>query len=93
MPGAGTITNTEVGVHGLVYQDRLYNNRWLISELVGMEREGWYGIYRDRMESIRGFLLYVSSTYRYMTPYMKGVYLTLDSWIPFRYEEGCRLRG
>ena len=45
------------------------------------------------MESIRGFLLYVSSTYRYMTPYMKGVYLTLDSWIPFRYEEGCRLRG
>ena len=32
-----------------------------------------------RMESIRGFLLYVTSTYSYMTPYLKGLSFTLDS--------------
>ena len=56
-----------------------------------MERGGIYGMYRVRMESIRGFLVYFPSTYRYMNLYLKGVYLTLDSWIPYRYEEGWRL--
>ena len=58
-----------------------------------MEREGRYGMSRERMDSIRGFLVYVSSTYKYMTPYLKGVNLTLDSWIPFRDKERWRLRG
>ena len=49
----------------------------IIAELMGMERGGRYGMSRERMESIRGFLVYVSRTYRYMTPYSKGVYLTL----------------
>ena len=34
----------------------------------------------SRMESIRGFLVYVSITYRYMNSYLKGVNLMLDSW-------------
>ena len=48
---------------------------------------------RARMESIRGFLVYVSSTYRNMTPYLKGFHLTLYSLRPYRDEEGWRLRG
>ena len=48
---------------------------------------------RARVESIRGFLVYVSRTYKYMTPYLKGVCLNLDIWIPYRDEEGWRLRG
>ena len=65
----------------------------LIAKLVEMER-GWrYGTYRVRMESIIGFLVYVSSTYRYTTLYLKGVYLTMGSWRPYREEEEWRLIG
>ena len=31
-------------------------------------------------ESAVGFLVYVSQTYTMMVPYLKGVYLTLNSW-------------
>ena len=58
-----------------------------------MEREGRYVMSRARMEYIRGVLVYVSRTYRYMTPYLKAVNLTLESWITYRYEERWRLRG
>ena len=44
-------------------------------------------MYRARMESIRGFLVYVSRKYRDMTPYLKEIYLNMDSWIPYRDEE------
>ena len=77
----------------MVYQERWDKTRQVIAELMTMEREGRYGMSRERMDSIRGFLVYVSSTYKYMTPYLKGVNLTLDSWIPFRDKDRWRLRG
>ena len=72
-PGSWAInfTNTEGGVHGLVSKERRDNTWRLVEELVGMEREGRYGMYRARVESIRGFMLYVSSTYREMNTYLK----------------------
>ena len=45
------------------------------------------------MDSVRGVLVYVSKTYRDMTPYLKGGNLTLDSLRPYMDDEGCRLRG
>ena len=45
------------------------------------------------MDSIIGFLGYVSSTYRDMSPYLKGVHLTLDSWRQYRDDEEWILRG
>ena len=44
-------------------------------------------------ERIRGFLIYVSRTYRAMVPYLKGLHLTLDFWRPNRDEEGWRATG
>ena len=63
-----TVTNTEGDMHGLVYQEIWDKNRRLILELVGVEREGRYGISRARMD------LYVSRIYRDMTPYLKATY-------------------
>ena len=48
---------------------------------------------RVRMESIIGFLVYLSRTYRYMNSYLKEVRMTLGSWGPYRDEEVWRLRG
>ena len=51
-----------------------------------MELEDSEGVHWARMESIRGFLIYVAIKYRYMNPYLKGLRLTLDVWIPYRYK-------
>ena len=46
--------------------------------LVVIEREGRYGMFRTRMDYIRGFLLYVFRTCKDMKTYLRGVHLTLD---------------
>ena len=51
------------------------------------------GMNRVRLESIRGLLVYVSRTYQYMNPYLKGLHLTLDRCRPHRAGDGCKLRG
>jgi hypothetical protein len=46
---------------------------------------------RKRLESARGFLVYVARTYTTMLPYLKGVHLTIDSWRAHQDEEGWRI--
>ena len=41
-------------------------------------------------KSISGFIVYVAQTYPALMPYMKGIYLTLNSWRPQRDEEGWK---
>jgi hypothetical protein len=43
------------------------------------------------LESYRGFLIYFSRTYPSFIPYLKGIHLTLDSWRPWRREDGWKL--
>lgn len=44
-----------------------------------------------KLESIRGFLVYVSQAYPAMQTYLRGIHMTLDSWRPGRDEEGWKL--
>jgi hypothetical protein len=44
------------------------------------------------LKSIRGFLVYVARTYPSMTPYLKGIHATIDSWRPGRDDEGWKLK-
>ena len=84
LPLEETITNTQDVVHGLVSQDIWDKTQRIIVELTCMEMEDSDGMHWDRMESIIGFLIYISSKYRDMNPYFKGLHLKLDSWIPYR---------
>ena len=43
------------------------------------------------LERIVGFLVYVSQTYTCMVPYLKGMYLTLNSWRHGRDETGWKI--
>ena len=43
-------------------------------------------------ESCVGFLVYVAMTYPSMVPYLKGIYLTLNSWRPGRNTEGWSIK-
>ena len=40
-----------------------------------------------------GFLVYVAGTYTMFTSYLKGIYLTLNSWRPGRTADGWPLPG
>ncbi len=46
---------------------------------------------RKMLERDRGFLIYVSQTYKHMRPYLQGFHLTIDSWQPGRDNEGWRV--
>ena len=48
------------------------------------------GIEHKELERCRGFLVYVSRTYRPMKPYLRGVHKTIDSWRPGRDSEGWK---
>ena len=51
-------------------------------------RPGVDVIHYKTTESVVGFLVYVSQTYTMMVPYLKGVYLTLNSWRKGRDKNG-----
>ena len=53
----------------------------IIAELTRMDMEDSEGMHWDRMESIKGLLIYIARKYRDMNPYLKELHLTLDSWI------------
>jgi len=40
-----------------------------------------------KLESYRGYLIYIARTYPMITLYLKGIHLTLDSWRPWRKED------
>ena len=49
------------------------------------------GIPYKELLSCRGFLIYVSRTYRPFKPYLRGLHKTIDSWRPFRDKDGWKL--
>ena len=42
---------------------------------------------------IRGYLNYVVRTYSWLSPYYKGLHLTIDGWRPDRDNQGYKLHG
>ena len=43
------------------------------------------------MEKRRGFLVHLMMTFKFITPFLKGWHLTLDSWRPCRDREGYKM--
>jgi hypothetical protein len=93
-PWAGTVTHTDNGeVVGLVSQAKWDKAKAHIKEMRKMYESDPKRMPRGRLESIRGFLIYVFRTYRSANVYLKGLHLTIDSWRPFRDLEGWKLAG
>jgi hypothetical protein len=51
------------------------------------------GIDHGRLESTRGFLVHMQQVYPSITPYLKGIHLTLDSWRGDRDVDGWRVKN
>ena len=56
--------------------------RSLVLELETLMRED--RVPHKILECIRGLLIYVARDFRWMTPYLKGLHLTIDVWIERR---------
>ena len=54
----------------------------LVLELEKLVRED--RVPHKRLECIIGFLIYVARTFKWMTPYLKGLHLTIGGWIEGR---------
>ena len=50
--------------------------RSLVLELDNLMRD--YRVPHKRLECIRGFLIYVARTYKWIMPYLKGLHLKID---------------
>lgn len=49
------------------------------------------GLDHKELERCRGFLIYVSRTYRSFIPYLRGIHKTIDGWRPGRDEWGWKV--
>ena len=87
-PWAGSVAHTQSGVELLVSLAKWEKARLLVEELSVLAKETM--VDRKRLEQTRGYLIYVSRTYRWMVPYLKGLHLTIDSWREDRDDEGYR---
>ena len=101
-PWAGGVTSTEYGkddgnprgdVVKTVTQIKWEKIQSLVRELREMFTQDSKKMNRKRLEQIRGFLVYVARTFKFMNPYIKGLHLTIDGWREDRDEEGYRVRS
>jgi hypothetical protein len=53
----------------------------------------WPGFVFKTLERTRGFLVHMQRAYPSITPYLKGIHLTLDSWRPGRGLDGWKQQG
>ena len=68
--------NKEVEI--TVTQIKWGKKRSLVLELETLMRED--RVPHKRLECIICFLIYVARTFKWVTPYLKGLHLTIDGW-------------
>ena len=92
-PWAGTMVDCATGLDGTVTQAKWTKGRDQVQEIAVMIQANPAAMPRERLEQIRGFLVYLCRTYPDMVPYLKGIHLTLDGWRAGRDYAGWKLSG
>jgi hypothetical protein len=81
-PGAwagGVVHSSNDEVNVLVTEERWAKTQGIIRR-IALDMDSPCGMRYDLLNSDRGFLVYVTRAYPSMTPYLKGIHLTLASW-------------
>jgi hypothetical protein len=90
-PWAGTIAfNCPAGVGVTCPEAKWIKAKALRADLQAELQAGSL-LQRKPLESMRGFFIHLMRTYPIITPYLKGMHLTLDGWRPNRDEELWKL--
>ncbi len=66
-------------VSKLLTEERWAKTRRILNRIY-LEMDSSVGMKYDLLNSDRGFLVYVTRAYSNLTPYLKGMHLTLASW-------------
>jgi hypothetical protein len=93
-PGAwsGSVVQMDgAGVYVLAAEDKWIKATALLNELKAMMGGNMGGMSRNRLEQIRGSLIFLTRTYPGMVPYLTGIHMTIDGWRDNRQKSGCRL--
>ena len=88
-PWAGSVVHTSDGVVMTVTTVKWEKTRDMICRLEEMEMDNKFP--HTELTRIRGFLIYVARTYLWMTPYLKGLHLTIDHWRAHRDKDGYKI--
>jgi hypothetical protein len=79
-------------VWNLVSDDKWAKTKSHVTELRDMLEKDSNCLQRERLESIRGFLMHVAATYRGIKSYLNSLHFTIDGWRPNRNSGGWRIR-
>eukprot|EP00956_Cyclotella_meneghiniana_P007532 scaffold10178_cov23-Cyclotella_meneghiniana.AAC.4 len=92
-PWAGSVVHTDGHLVALVSQKKWNKMKAMVEELHQLlqAREDKL-VPHKRLEQIRGFAIYVSRTYDWTPPYLKGLHLTIDSWRAGRKKDGWKAK-
>ena len=89
---AGTVFGSgEEGVSMSVTQEKWDKGKAHLEKLQSGVANGLFNF--KELESIRGFFIHLCRTYDTLTPFVKGMHLTLDSWRPGRNAEGWKVKS
>ena len=83
-PWAGTMVICDGQVSGTTTTKKWNKAQGIVSELAASLAKDRGQLSLKRIEKDTGFLVYLGRTFRHMVPYLKGLYLTADSWRPDR---------
>ena len=93
-PGAwagSVVVTRDDGVFVTSDEDKWVKAKSMVTEVISMIISDPKKLDRKRLESIRGFFIYVVRTYPPLKPYITGLHLTIDGWRDTRDEDGWRL--
>jgi hypothetical protein len=89
-PTAGSVIHTEGRLLLTVSVERWAKTQGLVKELDDMLANG-RPLPKLRLEQIRGYLIYITRTFSWAEPYLKGLHLTIDGWRRGRDSHGFRV--
>jgi hypothetical protein len=90
--GRAVFTTSDTKIQQSVTQTKWYKAKAQIAELATMISESADGLLNyKRLEQIRGFLCHLAMTYLIVSPYLKGLHLTLASHHPGRDKFGLKM--
>ena len=91
--GAVVHIDPNKGVLVLTSQDKWDKMKNICRHWLEQLRLGETALDHKRLQSDRGFMVYVTQAYPMMKPYLKGFHLLLETWRGGRDEEGWKIRS
>jgi len=91
-PWAGSIVTTEgPPVQKMISQVRWDKAKAMVAWIHNQIISKGPSVEFKTLERHWGYLMYMGRTYPAMVPYLKGIHLTLDSWRPWRRDNGWKM--